>query len=276
LIQIIDDLKKANPSAAVYLPTSLLSCFQWGKFIQAVTHDGISLLELRRFRNPTRQADTMHEKLCMRPELRSIVDWRMAWIRAARGKDEPPSLKPCWHPGTLSRPMILPIIFLIRDQCDVHWKCYEKKNLAGAQDAAHGEVFSEQHATAPATTASSAATPPDAPLAAAAAASHRRQQSPVGSLPPPPPPPPPSAAAPAPAAAPATTASTAATPPDRARRISGCCCGGDSSRPSGLCRRRRRLRLRRRRPRPAPAAAPAAAAAAAADARRICAHREPV
>jgi hypothetical protein len=66
LTKIIDDFRKMNPTAT--LPAPLLPCFQWDKFIQAVTHDDISLLELRRFRIPMRYAETMREKLCMRPD----------------------------------------------------------------------------------------------------------------------------------------------------------------------------------------------------------------
>jgi hypothetical protein len=67
---MIDEFKEANPSAVV--PSSLHSCLQWDNFIHAVTHNDIGLLELKRHRDPTRTAKTMHDTLSLSPDLAPV------------------------------------------------------------------------------------------------------------------------------------------------------------------------------------------------------------
>jgi hypothetical protein len=61
LTSIIEDCRKANPLAE--LPRSRLSCLHWDHFYAPVTRNDINMLSLRRYRNPIRDLDSMHDKL---------------------------------------------------------------------------------------------------------------------------------------------------------------------------------------------------------------------
>jgi hypothetical protein len=61
LTSIIEDFRKANPSAE--LPCSLLSYLTWDEVLAAVTHNDISMLSMRCFRNQIRDVGSMHDKL---------------------------------------------------------------------------------------------------------------------------------------------------------------------------------------------------------------------
>ena len=79
---IVQKYKAAHPEDK--MPNTIHACFQWDTLCNAVMANDVTLLTMQRQRAPTRDANTMQEKLLLRPELGPVVDWCMAWIRETR------------------------------------------------------------------------------------------------------------------------------------------------------------------------------------------------